>query len=284
MLASALVVFREVLQAALVLVGYVARPARRSQPARLMVAMTLASLLAPSMTPRDAHAGFKVYAPYVEHRELELEYRPSRTVDDDDDKDDEQIHLLGIGYGVTPWWFTEIYSEWEREAGSGEDTGFEAIEWENRFQLTNPGEHWVDFGLLLEYEHTEAGDSPDAIELALLFEKELGRFEATYNLIFAHEVGDDAGSDFEFGDSFQFRYRLHRMFEPAVEFFSEFGPIDDVPSFDDQQHYLGPVAMGVLPLGDFGMKLQYNVGYLFGVTDETADGVIKAIFEFEIPL
>lgn len=290
-----------------VLVGYVARPSgiqlvfyvatiaiigglmlaldpRRYRPARAAVGILLAGLSVLSVTARDAEAGFKVYAPYVEYRELELEYRPSRTVDDDDDKEDEQKHLLGIGYGVTPWWFTEVYSEWAREAGSNQDTKFEAVEWENRFQITNPGEYWLDFGLQLEYEHTDSGDSPDEIALSLLFAKELGKFEATYNLIFAHEIGDDASSDVELADSFQLKYRLNRLFEPAIEIFGEFGSLEDTPSFDEQEHYVGPVTTGVLPLGVFGLKFKYNVGYLFGVSDTAADGVIKAILEFEIPL
>jgi high-affinity iron transporter len=247
-------------------------------------AASVATLLAVSGTARDAQAGFKVYTPYVEYHELEIEYRPSVTIDGDDAKDNGQVHLLGVGYGVTEWWFTELYGEWEREPGSGEETAFEAFEWENRFQLTNPGEYWADFGVLLEYVHKDSGSSPDKVEVALLFAKELGKFDATYNLWFEREIGGGASGDVELAQGFQLKYRLDPAFEPGVEIFSEFGAIGDMPGFDEQKHYVGPVVAGVLPLNDTGTKLKYNVGYLFGVSDAAEDGVVKAIVELEFPL
>lgn len=248
------------------------------------VALLAAAFLAFAANTRDAQAGFKVYAPYVELGELEFEYRPTVTIDDDPAKDNEQKHLLGIGYGFTEWWFSEIYAEWEREAGPGEETAFEAFEWENRFQLTNPGEHWADFGLLVEYERTDDHKAPDKIELALLFAKELGQFDATYNLVFEKEVGGGASNDVELAHAFQLKYRLNRAFEPGIEVFSEFGAIGDMPGFDEQEHYVGPVVAGVVPLGESGLKLKYNAGYLFGVSNDAADGVVKAIVELEVPL
>ncbi len=264
---------------------YLLNPRRNGAPAGAGVAVFLvASLFGITLGARDAHAGFKVYTPYVEVGELEIEYRPSRTIDSDDAKDNEQKHLLGIGYGVTEWWFTEIYAEWEREAGAGEETAFEAFEWENRFQLSNPGEYWADFGLLVEYERTDSGSSPDKIEVALLLAKELGNFDAAYNVVFEREVGGGASDDVEFAHAFQLKYRLDRAFEPGIEVFGEFGAIDDMPSFDEQEHYAGPIVEGTLPLGDSGLKLKYNAGYLFGISDGAEDGVVKAIIELEVPL
>jgi FTR1 family protein len=291
-----------------ILIGYVARPSgiqlvfyvttvlliggfmlalkprlTRAAPGATTALLAIAFLAFAAGT-RDAQAGFKVYTPYVEHGELEVEYRPSVTVDGNPAKDNEQKHLLGVGYGFTEWWFSELYAEWEREAGPGEASAFEAFEWENRFQLTNPGEYWVDFGLLVEYERTDDSKSPDKIELALLFTKELGRFDATYNLVFEKEVGGGAGNDVELAHAFQLKYRLDKAFEPGIEMFSEFGPIGDMPGFDDQEHYIGPTITGEAPLGETGLKLKYNAGYLFGVSDDAADGVIKAIVELEVPL
>lgn len=246
----------------------------------MVLALTLAALSAPN----DAYAGFKVYTPYVEYHEFEIEYRPSITVDGDASKDNEQKHLVGLGYGVTEWWFTEVYAEWEREAGPGEDTVFEAFEWENRFQLTNPGENWADAGLLVEYERTDSGSSPDKIEVGLLLAKELGQFDAAFNLIIEKEVGTNASDDYELAQAFQLKYRLDPAFEPGIELYSEFGAIDDMHDFDEQEHFIGPVVEGKLPLGDTGAKLKYNVGYMFGLTDETPDGAVKAIIELEFPL
>ncbi len=293
-----------------VLVGYVARPSgiqivfylgtvaiigglmlalnpRRRQSLSTSATATIALLImlaTASYSTQNAHAGLKVYTPYVEYHEFEIEYRPSRTIDNNDAKDNKQTHLLGLGYGVTEWWFTEVYAEWEREPGAGHSTNFEAFEWENRFQLSNPGEDWADFGLLVEFVRTDGGSSPDKLEVGFLFAKELGQFDATFNLILERELGTNAGDDLEIGQAFQLKYRLDPAFEPGIEIYSEFGPIDDMPGFDEQKHLAGPIIAGVIPLGDSGTKLKYNAGYLFGLSDDAPDGTIKAIIELEFPL
>lgn len=260
-------------------------PRRRPAPAGATTALVLlGSMLALPLLAPDAKAGFKVYSPYVEYREFEIEYRPSVSIDGDDAKDNEQKHPLGLGYGVTEWWFTELYAEWEREPGAGEETSFAAFEWENRFQLTASGEYWADIGLLVEYERTDSGSSPDELAISLLAAKSMGKFTATYNVEFAGEIGNGAGNDVELAHRFQLKYRLDPAFEPAIEVFGEFGPLDNIPGFDDQEHYIGPVATGVIPLNDSGLKLKYNAGYLFGASDAAADGVVKAIIELEVPL
>ena len=139
----------------------------------------LASLLAMGIvaTAQDSAAGFKVYTPKVEQGEFEIEYRPSVTLDSNKTKDNEQKHVLGVGYGVTDWWFTEVYAEWEREPGTGPSTSFAAFEWENRFQLTEKGANWADFGLLVEYERTDAGSAPDKVEIGAIIAKSAGKFE-----------------------------------------------------------------------------------------------------------
>jgi high-affinity iron transporter len=290
-----------------VLIGYVARPSgvqlafyagtivivgglmlalnprRRALPAGPTVAVIailgLASLALPA---REAQAHFKVYAPYVDYRELEIEYRGSRGVDADPTKDDAQKHLLGIGYGFTDWWSAEIYAEWARDPG--DETVFDAFEFESLFRFTEPGEYWLDFGALVEFERTDASDDPDEIEAKLLFAKDFGKFSTAYNLSFVRQVGSGASDDVEFEHAFQLRYRLDPLFEPGIEIYGEFGPIDDMPDFDEQEHRIGPIVAGVLRLGDQGMKLKYNVGYLFALTDETEDGAVKAQLELEFPL
>jgi high-affinity iron transporter len=249
-------------------------------------AAAAAALVAASATiaAPQAQAGFKVYTPYVDYHELEIEYRPSVTVDGDAAKDNEQSYLLGIGYGVTEWWFTEVYGEWEREAGSGETMKFEAVEWENRFQLTDPGEYWADLGLLVEYSRADSGDDADKIELGLLAAKPVGKFDIAWNLKFVHEVGSHASDDTGLEQALQVKYRLDPMFEPGIELYSEFGAIGSFPATDNQEHFVGPVAEGKIMLDDRGTKLKYNVGYLFGLTDETPDGVVKATIELEFPL
>lgn len=62
----------------------------------------------------------------------------------------ESVWSLGLGYGVTNWWFTEFYAKWHKEPG--EQNSFDAWEWENKFQLTETGKYPVDVGFLFEIE------------------------------------------------------------------------------------------------------------------------------------
>ena len=80
------------------------------------------------------------------------------------------------------------------------------------------------------------------------------------------------------------KYRLAPTFEPGIEIYSEFGAIGSMPATNNQEHFIGPVAEGKFLLDDRGTKIKYNVGYLFGLTDETPDGVVKATIELEFPL
>ena len=290
-----------------ILVGYVARPSgiqlafylativvigglmlalnprRRALPAGPTVAVALVLALGSTVLPtRDAQAHFKVYAPYVDAHELEFEYRGSISVDDDPAKDNAQKHLTSIGYGFTDWWAAELYAAWARSPG--EDTTFDAFELESLFRLTEPGEYWADFGALVEFERTDRSDDPDELEVKLLVAKDFSKFSAVYNLNFLRQMGSGASHDVEFGQSFQLRYRVDRAFEPGIELYSEFGAIDDPSPWRDQDQRIGPVVAGAFPLGDGGMKLKYNVGYLFGVNDATEDGAVKAILELEVPL
>lgn len=236
-----------------------------------------------AVTAQDSAAGFKVYTPKVEKGEFEIEYRPSITIDGNKAKDNEQAHVLGVGYGVTDWWFTEVYAEWEREPGTGATTSFEAFEWENRFELTEPGKNWADLGLYVEYERKD-GDAPDKLELGVIAAKSIGKFDVALNVLFERELGSNAADDVELVQAFQAKYKLDPAFEPGFEIHSGFGPLDDMPGFDNQEHYAGPVVEGKLPLGDTGASFKYNVGYMFGLSDEAADGVVKAEFEIEFEL
>ncbi|MCC7305315.1 MAG: FTR1 family protein [Alphaproteobacteria bacterium] len=223
--------------------------------------------------PTQAQATKKVYSPYVEKGELELEWRGGLTHDDDDDEaDGAWEQKLGIGYGFTERLFLEVYGEVEKE--NEESAEFTAAELEAKVQLTDPGEYWLDVGLLGEYKYNTA-DGADKIEGQLLLAKDVGSFMHLANLVLEREVGDDSEDETEGGISWSSRYRYNEAFEPGLEIYSEFGELSDMGEFDDQGHSLGPVVYG--KVGSF----KYDVGYLIGLSDSAPDGTFKAILEYE---
>lgn len=226
-----------------------------------------------------AFAVDKIYDPYVKKGEWEAEYFGHRSIDGDRNKDNAQGHEVSVGYGVTDYWKTEFYGIWDREPGNG-GTKFDAVEWENIFQLTGKGEYWLDAGASLAYEWTPESDHADAVEARLLLAKDWGKTHHVLNLMAEKDVGAGPKDGLGAALLWSSRYRYSRYFQPGFEVQLESGDIehDDV-SFNDHEQYAGPVAYGKLPIGE---GLGYRAGYLFGLTDDSADGQALLQLEYEL--
>lgn len=226
---------------------------------------------------QPSHATHKVYSPHVEQGELEVEVRGHVDFDDDDDLDNAHAEKFEVGYAFTDWWLTSVFLEYEK-APNGHYR-HAATAWENIFQLTEEGRYWLDFGLYLEYEDP-AGSGPQQLELKGLFEKRVNRFVNTANLILEREVGSNASSDIEVEYAWRTRYEWRPDFRPALELYGELGELDGLEINGDQQHQAGPVASGKFSLGKES-SISYEFGYLFGLTDDSPDGTVKWLLEFE---
>jgi high-affinity iron transporter len=223
----------------------------------------------------DANATKRVYAPYVEKGEVEVEWLGGYEHDEDDDVDGAWKQKMAIGYGVTDYWFTELYGEVEKEGEDDSDAEFTAVEWENRFQLTQAGEYWIDTGLYAAYELNTLGGA-DKVEAKLLMAKDTGNFSHRANVILEREVGEESSDETEWGLAWNTHYRYSEAAEPGFEIYSEFGEVGHEGTFDDQDHRIGPAIQGAL-----GHGFKYDVGYLFGVSDGAPDGTVKTILEYE---
>ncbi|MDR3500470.1 MAG: FTR1 family protein [Parvibaculum sp.] len=227
-------------------------------------------------------ADLYIYSPYVEKGEAEVEYQGYRTFGSDPSKDNEQKQTVSFGYGVTDYWATEIGGNWMRDPGG--KTHFDSTEWENRFQLTDQGEYFVDLGFATEYEHVRNrdGDS-DEIDFGPVIAKDIGDTTTTANLIFERLLGPHADGGLGVTYRLQERWRLDEAFEPAIEAYGEFGRVNNLGSVDEQEHRAGPAIQGAVNGPNwFPGKFRYNVGYLFGLTSATARGTLKTVMEYEL--
>jgi hypothetical protein len=225
-------------------------------------------------SPGRALATKKVYSPIVEFGELELEARGSYDVDKSTSRDGAQVQKYAIGYGVTPHWFVEMYGEVEKDPG--DKYQFTSLEWESRYQLFEQGERWLDAGLYFAYEATLEDGHADQAEAKLLLQKETGRFLHLANVILEKQLGANAEEGTEAGLAWSTRYRLRPAFEPAIEIHSDFGEIAGFESYAKQQHFVGPVFYGHV-----ARYIKYDIGYLFGISNAAADGMLKWILEYE---
>lgn len=206
----------------------------------------------------------RVYHPYVELNEREVEYGFSWR-----DLDGDQLYLdrLGLGYAWSDRIFTELYVLSESVSDAGEvQRGYEL---ELRWQLTEQGEYWADWGLLLELE-TEDGASAHGIALGVLWEKELpARWTATVNLLGEYEFGSDVETEFESALRSQVRYRHSAKFEPGLELYA-----------DDQDIAAGPVLLGAWRIGG-ARQLRWETGVVFGLDSATPGATLRGLLEYE---
>lgn len=206
----------------------------------------------------------RVYHPYVEQNERELEYGFTLR---DLSGDSELLNRAALGYAWNDKIFTELYLLTESLTHEGEQVrGYEA---ELKWQITEQGEYWADWGLLLEAGTTQDISSHE-LAAGILWEKEIAsRWVAAINLMAEYEYGKDIKDEFETALRAQLRYRQGAAFEPALELY-----------LDDQDWAAGPAFMGTLKLS--GRKqLRWELGLLFGLDIETPESNLRGGVEFE---
>jgi hypothetical protein len=214
----------------------------------------------------DGNSIDKVYHPYVLPLETEIEWRMISQHDDDDALDNQQVHRLGIGSSFIENWFTEVYLIGEQTAS--EDFEVNSFELEAKVQLTEQGEYSADWGLLFELERNFKNNLLE-LATALLVEKEWGRWVGAGNAFIELEQRDDDKSEIETSLAMQLRYRYSRLFEPAVEFYT-----------NQDTLAIGPAIMGDVRLG-IAKKIHWEFGVILGLENNTPDQTIRALIEYE---
>lgn len=234
--------------------------------AAVLVTMGLATGTA--LAPKTAYAGpaDKVYKPLVEYGETEIELRGGLARNSGPG---EQAYILDIGHGFTPWWFTEIVGEYSKQPGASGK--LEAIESENIFQLTEPGQYFADLALFLEYEAKLAGNTPNEFIFGPLLQKELGKTLNNLNLLVKREAGPGASSKNEYVYRFESQWRSRLPLNAGFQGFGGFG--------HDGAHNWGPALFGATKLG--GNKLKYDAAALVALNKDSPDLILRWQMEFE---
>jgi hypothetical protein len=225
-----------------------------------------AAIIVPAIASADGFSVDKVYHPYVQPLEREVEWRSLFINDEDEALDGKQVHRLGLGASFSDRVFGEVYLIGVKDSGGS--LSLEAYELEFKWQLTEQGEYFADWGVLFELE-AERDDDIWEYGTTLLVEKELGRWAGTLNLTAIYEWGDDISNEWESLLAAQLRYRYSRLFEPAVELFS-----------GEDAKGIGPVALGDIRFSG-GRKLRWEFGLIFGLDSDSPDQTLRTMFEFE---
>ena len=92
----------------------------------------------------------KIYHPYVQPGERELEFRAIVENNGDRPSGDERVYRLGYGQSFNDYWFGEVYLIGAKNDDEG--LRLEAYELEALWQITEQGEFFADWGMLFELE------------------------------------------------------------------------------------------------------------------------------------
>ena len=228
-----------------------------------------------------ARADFTIHAPIVEYQEFEVEHNGSYTFDPNPGNKHNETGTLELGYGVLPWWGTELEFAWSRTAGDP-PRRLDEINWENTFELTDQGAYWLDPGIFAEIGKSTRVGNANHFEIGPTLQKEWGNTVHVLNLFLAHGFGpnnDTKSVDFNY--AWQSLWTFRKELKPGFEIFGDAGELDRVRGIRDQQLRAGPVVYGKVDLGPSLGELKYGLGYLFGLTHATEKGALKWNLEWE---
>lgn len=229
-------------------------------------AFWIAALLPSLPALADGNLVDRVYDPYVQPLETEIEWRAVGTRDSDGDSlDGFWLHRVGIGYGFSDRWFGEFYAIGEKKPEGGFE--IEAAEIEAKWQLTEQGEYSADWGMLFELER-EFSENQWEAAATLIAAREWGRWTGTANFALVYEWGS-VYNEFESELRGQVRYRWSPVFEPAIELYAA----QDLLG-------IGPVVVGAWRF-EGGRQLRWEVGVIQGLASSSPDQSLRLMVEYE---
>lgn len=237
---------------------------RRSS--RSIKATIAAGLLLAQHALADGLVIDKVYHPYVDALESELELRMLFQDPQPGRQTPAQLHQLSLGRALSDAVFAEVYIVGAKDRQGNLDA--EAWEVEVKWQLSEQGEYWADYGLLFEYEQERERDVQE-FTLGLLAEKELGNWSAAGNLLLIREWGSAIEAEFETALAVQLRQRRSQGFEPGVEFYA-----------GQDTRGVGPVLQGSWRTG-VRRSVHWEAGLIFGLDSRSPDQTWRVLFEYE---
>jgi hypothetical protein len=214
-----------------------------------------------------------IYMPTVEYDEKEIDFKFGTEKLPNGDR--KQVASLGFGYGVTEYWFTEVYFKNERQ---GSDT-LSIGEWENKFQLTETGKYPVDLGLVVEIEAPLNRNEAYELKLVPLLQTEFGKTQLNGNLILERTFGPGDHIT-ALGYQWQAKYRWKETLEFGLQGFGDMGKWDHWDASDEQDHRMGPAVFGKAHLG-VKKVVKYNAALLFGTGEAAANHTFRMQVEYE---
>jgi hypothetical protein len=226
-----------------------------------------------------AGAADYVYLPTVEQGEREIDFKFGTGTPPADER--QTVSSLGFGYGVTEYWFTELYLKREVVGISSDVT---IAEWENKFQLLETGKYPIDMGFITEIEVPVSVSGPWEVKVGPLFQTEFGKLQLNANALFERKFSSDGSATqypTEFSYQWQIKYRMQAEFEFGAQGFGGMGEWDSwVGSKEEEGHSVGPAIFGKIHMSN-RQVIKYNAAWLLGSGPTTPERTFRMQIEYE---
>ena len=232
----------------------------------MKITVFIITLLLSSLSAADGMVIDKIYHPYVQQTEQELEFRA--VIQDQQTRvpDNSQLYRFAYGRSLNDRWFAEVYITGDKS--DSEDFDLNAVELELKWQLSEQGEYWADWAMLFEMAKVIDKNIYE-LSSGVIVEKESGQWSHTANFIIEQEWGRDIIDELESTLSVQSRYRYSQLLEPGIEFYT-----------GQDTLAMGPVIMGELRWGS-KQKLKWESAAIFGLNAKSPDLTLRLLFEYE---
>lgn len=169
---------------------------------------------------------------------------------------------IGIGYGVTKRWYTEVYASM-----IGPHYGnvrLSTLNWQNDYLLTQ-GQYPFDLALHTNLILNPGSNAGQSLEFGPALQTEVGRIQINTNLIFERFFNTPAPAPTQLKYQWQFKYRFRPELQMGLQGFGELGTWNDWATADRQSHRAGPMVAGTLfQKGSSAVK--YDAAVLLGST------------------
>ncbi|MET3107419.1 hypothetical protein AAKU67_001513 [Oxalobacteraceae bacterium GrIS 2.11] len=176
----------------------------------------------------------------------------------------EDTSTLGLGYGLTDYWFSELYLGYAKSGG--ESIKYDASSLQNTFLLSG-SDSLVDLGLYTEIEFQHDRSAGDKFSFGPLTQVEFGLTRVNFNLLFRRSYYVNFSNPMQMGYQWQIKQHIQAPFDIGLQGFGELGRWDHWAPKDQQSHQIGPALFGKVALGDDQM-IAYNAAILFDVWDD----------------
>ncbi len=251
---------------------------RTAVAAGALFALALSTL---ALSPgAQAGASDYVLVPVVEEGEREIDFKAGFARARDGSRSGQQS--TGLGWGINRFWFTELYAKWHQEPGAA--SGFDAWEWENRFQLSETGKYPLEIGLLLEIERPKDRSEGYELRWGPLLQADLDRvvdgLQANLNLLWQKHVRVAGGEPARLFGQWQLKLRWRPELEYGLQGFADLGPWQASRPATQRPQNAGPAIFGRFKLGT-RQVLKYNAGLLLGLNRDAPRQTLRLQIELE---